>query len=121
MWRSLWEHVSASGARLHDGTDGCADVTVTIHFAFLLFVVLGGVMRRRYRWLTVPHLLSGCLGRLRRSDARPDLSPDATRELPCDSGRRGWIRGSFIEHYLVPIIYPDGTDAHAAGSSWLDS
>ena len=33
------------------------DLTVTIHFAFLIFVVAGGIATRRYRWLIVPHLL----------------------------------------------------------------
>ncbi len=41
------------------------DITVMIHFGFLLFVVLGGVMRRRYRWLDGATSSLRRLGRLR--------------------------------------------------------
>jgi len=85
-----------------------ADVTVTIHFAFLLFVVLGGVMRRRYRWLTVPHVLSVAWAVY--VEATPGLICPLTpleNYLATRAGRAGYD-GSFIEHYLVPIIYPDG-------------
>ena len=35
-----------------------ADLTVATHFAFLVFVLLGGVVARRSRWLLVAHLLA---------------------------------------------------------------
>ena len=38
------------------------DLTVTLHFAFLLFVVAGGLLARRYRWLIAPHLLAAAWG-----------------------------------------------------------
>ncbi len=37
-----------------------------------------------------------------------NLSPDSDRSsLPQDGGAEGYA-GGFIEHYLVPIIYPSG-------------
>src|SRR4029453_15746353 len=120
------------------------DLTVTIHFAFLIFVVAGGIAARRYRWLIVPHLL--CVPWAVFVEATPDLvfvwgggiaAPpyrwlivphllcvawaiyvEATPGLVCPltplenyfatrAGLAGY-EGSFIEHYLVPILYPHG-------------
>ena len=84
------------------------DLTVTIHFAFLIFVVFGGLTIRRYRWVTGPHLLAVAWA------VYVEMSPGLVCPLtPLENyfaaraGRAGY-QGSFIEHYLVPIIYPDG-------------
>ena len=84
------------------------DLTVTIHFAFLIFVVAGGLTIRRYRWLTGPHLFAVAWA------VYVEMSPGLVCPLtPLENyfaaraGRAGY-EGSFIEHYLVPIIYPDG-------------
>ena len=84
------------------------DVTVTIHFAFLAFVVAGGLITRRYRWITVPHLLS--VAWVVYVEATPGLVCPLTpleNYFATRAGGAGY-EGSFIEHYLVPIIYPDG-------------
>jgi len=84
------------------------DLVVATHFAFLLFVVLGGLLVRRWRWVAIPHLLAVAWG----------IYVEATPGLICPltplenrfaqlAGREGY-EGSFIEHYLVPIIYPEG-------------
>jgi hypothetical protein len=85
-----------------------ADLTVSVHFAFLIFVVAGGLLARRYRWLTIPHLLAVAWG----------IYVEATPGLICPltplenmfarrAGESGY-QGGFIEHYVVPIIYPEG-------------
>ena len=85
-----------------------ADLTVATHFAFLLFVMLGGLVARRSRWLLLAHLLAVAWA----------IYVEATPGLVCPltplenhfaerAGRAGY-EGSFIEHYLVPILYPDG-------------
>jgi len=84
------------------------DLVVTIHFAFLLFVVGGGVLARRYRWVIPVHLLAAAWGVY--VEARPGLICPLTpleSALAVRAGGAGYS-GSFIEHYLVPIIYPDG-------------
>jgi hypothetical protein len=84
------------------------DLTITFHFAFLAFVVAGGVLRRRYRWITIPHLLSVAWAVY--VEATPGLVCPLTpleNYFATRAGQDGY-RGSFIEHYLVPIIYPDG-------------
>lgn len=84
------------------------DLTVTAHFAFLAFVVAGGLLTRRHRWMSVPHLLSVAWAVY--VEATPGLVCPLTpleNYFATRAGRAGY-EGSFIEHYLVPIIYPDG-------------
>ena len=84
------------------------DLVVTLHFAFLLFVVGGGFLARRYRWLIAPHLLAAVWGVY--VEVMPGLVCPLTpleNALAVRAGGAGYS-GSFIEHYLVPIIYPDG-------------
>jgi hypothetical protein len=84
------------------------DLTVAVHFAFLLFVVAGGLLARRYRWVAIPHLLSVAWAVY--VESRPGLVCPLTpleNHFAALAGRDGY-EGSFIEHYLVPIIYPDG-------------
>ena len=84
------------------------DLVVTLHFAFLVFVVGGGFLARRYRWVIAPHLLAAAWGVY--VEAMPGLLCPLTpleNALAVRAGGAGYS-GSFIEHYLVPIIYPDG-------------
>jgi hypothetical protein len=84
------------------------DLTVATHFAFLVFVVAGGIAARRYRWLRIPHLL--CVAWAVYVEATPGLVCPLTpleNYFATRAGGAGY-EGSFIEHYLVPIIYPDG-------------
>jgi Protein of Unknown function (DUF2784) len=85
-----------------------ADLTLTLHFAFLAFVVGGGLLARRWRWIAVPHLLAVAWGVY--VELMPGLlCPLTTWEnaLALSAGEAGY-EGGFIEHYLMPVIYPDG-------------
>ena len=85
-----------------------ADLTVVVHFAFLIFVVAGGLFARRHRWLVLPHLLAAAWGVY--VEAMPGLICPLTpleNTFALRAGRAGY-QGSFIEHYLVPIVYPEG-------------
>ena len=84
------------------------DLIVTLHFGFLVFVVAGGLLARRYRWLIAPHLLAAAWGVY--VEAMPGLICPLTsleNALALRAGSAGYS-GGFIQHYLVPIIYPDG-------------
>jgi hypothetical protein len=85
-----------------------ADLTLTVHFVFLAFVVGGGLLARRWRWVAVPHLLAVAWGVY--IELMPGLlCPLTTWEnaFAVRAGEAGY-EGSFIEHYLVPVLYPDG-------------
>ncbi|MET0551666.1 MAG: DUF2784 domain-containing protein [Vicinamibacteria bacterium] len=84
-----------------------ADAAIAAHFAFLLFVVAGGLGARRWRWLAVPHLLAAAWGvYVEVADAACPLTRIENR-FARQAGRAGYEE-SFIEHHLMPIIYPDG-------------
>ena len=84
------------------------EVTVLVHFGCLLFVVAGGLLVWRHAWIAVPHLFAVAGGVY--VEAMPGiicpLTPVENRFAEL-AGRQGYT-GSFVEHYLVPIIYPDG-------------
>jgi len=84
------------------------DLTVGVHFAFLIFVVAGGLLARRRRWLVIPQLLAVAWGVC--VEVTPGLICPLTpleNAFALRAGEAGY-QGSFIEHYLVPIIYPEG-------------
>ena len=83
-----------------------ADLTVAVHFAFVVFVVAGGVLARRHRFLVIPHLAAVAWGV--SMEAVPGLVCPLTpleNALAARAGEAGY-EGSFIEHYLVPLMYP---------------
>lgn len=84
------------------------NLTVLLHFAFLLFVVLGGFASHRYRRLTPLHLLAVAWGVY--VEAMPGLRCPLTaleNSFAVRAGGAGY-EGGFIQHYLVPILYPEG-------------
>jgi hypothetical protein len=93
------------------------DTIVIVHFAFLAFVVGGGFLVCRYRWLIVPHLLALAWGIY--VEAMPGMLCPLTQlenHFARLAGAEGY-EGGYIEHYLVPIIYPDGLTPTA--QRWL--
>jgi Protein of Unknown function (DUF2784) len=83
-------------------------LTVCVHFAFLLFVVGGGLLARRYRWLVLPQLAAAVWGVY--VEAMPGLHCPLTvleNVLAAHAGAVGYSN-SFVEHYLLPVLYPEG-------------
>lgn len=84
-----------------------ADALLLIHLLFILFAVFGSLGIRRYPWLAMLHLpalawaalvmLNGWLCPLTPLEIQ-------LRQLAGDAG----YHGSFIGHYLLPLIYPPG-------------
>jgi Protein of Unknown function (DUF2784) len=84
------------------------NLTVGLHSAFIVFVVLGGVLARRYRWLIPIHLLTVAWAVY--VEARPGIICPLTpleNQFAMRAGEAGYS-GGFVDHYLIPIIYPDG-------------
>lgn len=82
-----------------------ADLLVVFHLAFVLFVVLGGglvLWRRRLALLHVPVALWGVLVEL--SGWVCPLTPWEVRLRIL--GGQGGYPGGFINHYLMPVLYP---------------
>lgn len=83
-----------------------ANSVVLLHFAFILFVVLGGlvVLRwPRFMWLHMPAAAWGAFIEL--TGRVCPLTPLENR-LRIAAGETGYS-GGFIEEYLIPVVYPD--------------
>lgn len=84
-----------------------ADLVVLLHFAFIVFVLFGGLLALRWRWVPWAHLPAVIWGAA--AELCGWLCPLTPLEnaLRSASGSEGYM-GGFIEHYLVPVIYPSG-------------
>lgn len=82
-----------------------ADLVVLVHGAFVVFVVLGGLLvlwNIRWAWVHLPAAVWGAwvefTGRI------CPLTP-LENQLRHLAGERGYT-GGFIEHYIIPLMYP---------------
>ena len=84
-----------------------ADLVLALHLGFIAFVVLGGLLVLRYRWMAYLHIPAAVWGAFVEISGR--ICPLTTWEnsLRQSAGESGYAE-SFVEHYLVPIIYPTG-------------
>lgn len=86
-----------------------AEAVVLFHFVFVVFAVAGALLAFRWRWIPLLHL--------------PVLAWAATVEFTgwiCPlTPLENWLRaaggqagysGGFIEHYLLPLLYPAALD-----------
>ena len=83
-----------------------ADAVLLLHLGFIGFVLLGGLLALRWRrapWLHLPAAAWGFL--VETCGWTCPLTPleNALRRAGGDAG----YHGGFVEHYLVPIIYPE--------------
>jgi hypothetical protein len=84
-----------------------ADLVVVLHFAFVLFVVLGGLFALRWpraAWLHVPVAIWGA--GIEFVQGLCPLTPLENR-LRRLGGGAGYS-GGFVEHYVLPVLYPAG-------------
>lgn len=82
-----------------------ADAVLVLHLAFILFVVLGGALALRWRWMPLAHLPAAAWGVfIELSGGICPLTPLENR-LRLLAGQSGYA-DSFIEHYLLALIYP---------------
>jgi hypothetical protein len=84
-----------------------ADLVVIVHVLFVSFVVFGGLLALCFKWVVWIHLPALCWGILiELVGVGCPLTPLENR-LRQEAGQVGYP-GGFLEHYLVPILYPDG-------------
>ncbi len=82
-----------------------ADLVVLVHLAFIAFVVAGGLLVRWRRGIALVHVPCALYG------AAIELVGWICPLTPLENhlrrlgGERGYA-GGFVDHYLVPIVYP---------------
>jgi hypothetical protein len=89
-----------------------ADLVVGVHVLFVAFVALGGLLVLRWprvAWLHLPAAVWGAL--IEFTGGVCPLTP-LEQSLRRRAGEGGY-RGDFVEHYLLPALYPDGLTRRA--------
>jgi hypothetical protein len=84
-----------------------ADAVLLLHLAFIAFVVLGALLALRWRWFAWVHLPAAAWGFI--VELTGHICPLTVWEntLRAAAGQSGYAE-SFVEHYLLPVIYPAG-------------
>ena len=84
-----------------------ADSVLVFHLLFIGFVIFGGLIVSRSAWAALGHIPVACWGVF--IELTGGVCPLTTLEasLRRAAGDVGYS-DSFIEHYLLPIIYPAG-------------
>jgi hypothetical protein len=84
-----------------------ADLVLVVHLAFVLFVVLGGLLVLRWprlAWLHIPAAIWGVL--IEYTGWICPLTP-LENSFRTRGGEAGYS-GGFIQHYIQPLLYPAG-------------
>lgn len=84
-----------------------ADLVAFVHFGFVLFAVLGAILVLRWRWVAWIHIPAAIWGAMIEFGGWIcPLTPweNRLRDL---AGQAGYA-GGFVEHYLLPVLYPAG-------------
>lgn len=84
-----------------------ADAVLLLHLAFILFALLGAALALRWRWMPVLHLPAAAWGFFVEITGRVCPLTHWENAFRALAGQSGYTE-SFIEHYLLAIIYPAG-------------
>lgn len=82
-----------------------ADLLLLTHFAFIIFVLLGGLLMLKWpqvAWLHIPAALWGVLTEILSLPCPLTPMEKYFQRLAGDAP----YEGDFIAHYLLPVIYP---------------
>jgi len=82
-----------------------ADSVLILHLCFILFVVLGGALVLKWRWVAWIHLPAVAWGTL--VELAGWICPLTPLEIALRLAAGGGVYDTtFVERYLVPIVYP---------------
>ncbi len=84
-----------------------ADLLVGIHVLFVAFVMVGGLLALRWPWVAAVHLPSAVWGAMIEFQGWICPLTPWEKSLRAAAGQSGY-QGGFIEHYLLPVLYPAG-------------
>ena len=89
-----------------------ADAVLIIHLGFVLFVLLGGLLILKWRWIAWAHVPAVAWGvAIEFGGWTCPLTP-LENHLRARTGEAAY-GGDFIARYLVPVIYPEGLTREA--------
>ena len=84
-----------------------ADLVLIVHLAFVIFVVLGGLLVLRWPWVAFFHVPAAIWGVLSEYSGWICPLTPLENSLRQAGGQAGYS-GGFIQHYIQPVLYPAG-------------
>lgn len=84
-----------------------ADLVLLLHFCFVLFVILGGVLALRWPRLAAVHIPLALYGALIEFAGFVCPLTPLENSFRRRGGEAGY-QGGFIDHYVTATIYPEG-------------
>ena len=84
-----------------------ADGVLLLHLSFILFAIFGGALAARWRWIPLVHLPVAAWAFFVEMTGRICPLTYLENDLRVRAGDSGYAE-SFIEHYLLGVIYPAG-------------
>ena len=84
-----------------------ADFVVVFHVLFIAFAILGGLLVLRWRWVVWLHLPAVAWAVLVEINSWPCPLTPLENYFRRRGGEAGY-RESFVEHYVMPVLYPVG-------------
>ncbi len=84
-----------------------ADAVLLLHLAFILFAAFGALLAARWRWSVAVQLPAAAWGVVVELSGGNCPLTSLENYLRFEAGQSGYA-GSFVEHYLLAIIYPAG-------------
>ena len=84
-----------------------ADAVLLLHLAFIVFAVLGGLLAVWWRRFLFIHLPAAAWGVFVELTGRVCPLTRLENTFRIKAGTAGYSK-SFVEHYLLGIIYPEG-------------
>ena len=84
-----------------------ADLVLALHLAFVVFVVLGGLFVARWPRVALLHIPAAVWGVLIEYAGWICPLTPLENSLRVRGGEAGYA-GGFIEHYIRPVLYPNG-------------
>lgn len=88
-----------------------AEAVLLLHFSFIAFVLFGALLALRWRRVVLAHLPAAAWGCFVELTGRICPLTYVENDLRSRAGLSGYSEG-FIEHYLLPVIYPAGLTRH---------
>lgn len=84
-----------------------ADLVVLGHLLFVAFAVAGGLLALRWRWMPLLHLPALAWAAMVEIEGWICPLTPLENRFRALAGEGGY-RGDFIEHYVLPALYPAG-------------
>lgn len=84
-----------------------ADAVLLLHLGFIVFALFGALLTLRWRWIPLLHLPAAGWAFFVEASGRICPLTYLENTLRSKAGQAGYTE-SFVEHYLMSVIYPAG-------------